>query len=252
MKFSILTLFPDMFRGPFDESMIKSARENGIVDISIVDIRDYATDRHRTADDYPFGGGEGMIMKPEPIFLAAESVLDGRKSGGGKDEIPLILISPQGRRFDQDLARELSGRDELILICGHYKGVDERVREHLATDEISIGDFVVTGGELGAIIIVDAVTRLLPGVLGDLTSAETDTFHDGLLEHGQYTRPREFRGHGVPEVLLGGNHRAIDEWRRRDSLRKTRARRPDLLKKARLGEEDLKVLSELEAEENRN
>ncbi len=248
MKFSILTLFPDMFRGPFDESMIKSARENGIVDISIVDIRDFATDRHRTADDYPFGGGEGMIMKPEPLFLAVESVLDERK----KDTVPVILVSPQGRRFDQELARGLSGRDEIILICGHYKGVDERVREHLATDEISIGDFVVTGGELGAIIIVDAVTRLLPGVLGDLTSAETDTFHDGLLEYGQYTRPREFRGYGVPEVLLGGNHQAIRQWRRRDSLRKTRARRPDLLEKARLGEKDSRILAELETEENRN
>jgi len=248
MKISILTLFPDMFRGPFDESMIKSARENGIVDISIVDIRDFATDRHRTADDYPFGGGEGMIMKAEPLFLAAESVLDEM----AKDTVPVILISPQGRLFDQALARELSGRDEIILICGHYKGVDERVREHLATDEISIGNFVVTGGELGAIIIVDAVTRLLPGVLGDLTSAETDTFNDGLLEYGQYTRPREFRGYGVPEVLLGGNHRAIREWRRRDSLRKTRARRPDLLEKARLGEKDLRILAELETDENRN
>lgn len=252
MKFSILTLFPDMFRGPFDESMIKSARENGIVDISIVNIRDFATDRHKTADDYPFGGGEGMIMKPEPIYLAAESVLDGRESGSGEEQVPVILISPQGRLFDQALARELSGHREIVLICGHYKGVDERVRAHLATDEISMGDFVVTGGELGAIIIVDAVTRLLPGVLGDLTSAETDTFHAGLLEHGQYTRPREFRGYGVPEVLLGGNHRAIQEWRRRDSLRKTRARRPDLLKKARLGDQDLKILAELESEENRN
>jgi tRNA (guanine37-N1)-methyltransferase len=252
MKFSILTLFPDMFRGPFDESMIKSAKENGIVDISLVDIRDFTSDRHRTADDYPFGGGEGMIMKAEPVFLAAESVLAGRKAGTAEGQVPVILISPQGRKLNQQIARELSGLDEMILICGHYKGVDERVREHLATDEISMGDFIVTGGELGAIIIVDAVTRLLPGVLGDLTSAETDTFYDGLLEYGQYTRPREFRGHEVPEVLLGGNHQAIREWRRRDALRKTRARRPDLLKDARLGDEDLKILAELEAEEDRN
>ncbi len=248
MKFSILTLFPGMFRGPFGESMIGSAWENGIVDISITDIRDFATDRHRTADDYPFGGGEGMIMKPEPVFLAAESALEGRR----RDEVPVILVSPQGRRFDQALARELSSHDEIILICGHYKGVDERVREHLATDEISIGDFVVTGGELGAIIIVDAVTRLLPGVLGDLTSAETDTFYEGLIEYGQYTRPREFRGHHVPEVLLGGNHQAIRDWRRRDSLRKTRARRPDLLERVRLGDEDRKILAELEAGEDKN
>jgi tRNA (guanine37-N1)-methyltransferase len=248
MKFNILTLFPGMFRGPFDESMMKSARENGMIDISIVNIRDFATDRHRTADDYPFGGGSGMILKPEPVFLAAESVLAGRE----RDSVPVILISPQGRRFDQNVARELSARTEIILICGHYKGVDERIRLYLATDEISIGDFVITGGELVAILIVDAVTRLLPGVLGDLASAETDTFYNGLLDYGQYTRPREFRGHKVPEVLLSGDHEAIRLWRRRDSFRKTLARRPDLLDGAALADEDRRILSELEAEESTN
>jgi tRNA (guanine37-N1)-methyltransferase len=248
MKFHILTLFPGMFRGPFDESIIKTAKESGTIEISIIDIRDFATDRHRTADDYPFGGGSGMIMKPEPVFLAAESVLGGCRT----NEVPVILVSPQGRKLDQNLARELGTHDEIILICGHYKGVDERVRMHLATDEISIGDFVITGGELGAAVIVDAVTRLLPGVLGDLESAETDTFCDGLLEYGQYTRPREFRGYGVPEVLLGGNHEAIRLWRRRDSLRKTFRRRPDLLEGAPLAEEDLRMLEELKAQESKN
>jgi tRNA (guanine37-N1)-methyltransferase len=248
MKFTVLTLFPGMFRGPLDESMIRSAQDNGVVEIKIVDIRDFTTDKHRTADDYPFGGGSGMIMKPEPVFQAVDSVLDGRSRAA----VPVVLISPQGRRLDQSVARELIEQEEVILLCGHYKGVDERIRDNLATDEISIGDYVITGGELGAMVIIDAVTRLLPGVLGDLESAETDTFYHGLLEHGQYTRPRDFRGQGVPEVLLSGDHEAIRVWRRRDALRKTLLRRPDLFGSVELTEEDKRMLEALKAEQSRN
>ncbi len=248
MKFTVLTLFPGMFGGPFNESMIKSAQDNGIVEISIVDIRDFASDKHRTADDYPFGGGSGMILKPEPVFQAVDSVLDGRSRG----TVPVILISPQGRRLDHGVARELAEEPELVLLCGHYKGVDERIRDDLATDEVSIGDFILTGGELGAMVIIDAVTRLLPGVLGDFASAETDTFYHGLLEHGQYTRPRDFGGRSVPEVLLSGDHEAIRVWRRRDALRKTLLRRPDLFGSAELTEEDKRMLEALKAEQSKN
>ena len=241
MKFTILTLFPGMFTGPFDDSMIRHAREHGIVDISIVNIRDFATDKHKTVDDYPFGGGSGMIMKPEPVFLAAESILEGRQ----RDALPVILLSPQGRAFTHAVAKDLAQRREVILICGHYKGVDERIRMYLVNDEISIGDFVTTGGELAAMVIVDTVTRLLPGVLGDFASAETDTFYGGLLECGNYTKPRDFRGHEVPKVLLSGNHEAIRMWRRRDSLRKTFLRRPDLLESVWLAEEDRTILEEI-------
>ncbi|HVP57385.1 MAG TPA: tRNA (guanosine(37)-N1)-methyltransferase TrmD, partial [bacterium] len=228
MKFDILTLFPEMFASLLGQSMIKSAVENGVVKISLVDIRDFTTDKHHTADDYPFGGGPGMILKPEPVFLAAESVLRDSEPGA----VPVILLSPQGRRFDQQIAKELVGRDRIVLICGHYKGIDERIRLHLATDEISLGDFVITGGELAAMVIVDAVTRLVPGVLGDFASAEGDSFYNGLLEHANYTKPRDFRGYQVPEVLVGGNHNEIRLWRRRDSLKRTLLRRPDLLSDA--------------------
>lgn len=248
MKCSILTLFPAMFTGPFDDSIIKVARDNGIMEIAIIDIRDFATDKHRTADDYPFGGGSGMILKPGPVFAAVESVLAGRDAGA----VPIILVSPQGRRFNQKVARELAEADEIILICGRYKGVDERIRLHLADDEISIGDYVISGGELGAMVIVDAVTRLLPGALGDFGSAESDSFYDGLLECGQYTRPRDFRGHSVPDVLLSGNHDAIRRWRRKDSLRKTLLKRPDLFETVELADEDRRMLEELSAEESRN
>lgn len=248
MKVTVLTLFPGMFAGPLDESMVKSAQENGVIEISVVDIRDFTSNKHRTADDYPFGGGSGMILKPEPVFQAVDGVLDGRSKG----EVPVILISPQGRRLDQKVVRELAEEPELVLICGHYKGVDERIRESLATDEISIGDFILTGGELGAMVIIDAVTRLLPGVLGDFASAETDTFYNGLLEHGQYTRPRDFRGYRVPEVLLSGDHEAIRQWRRRDSLRKTLQRRPDLFGSTNLTEEDRRMLDDLKAEQSKN
>ncbi len=244
MKFNILTLFPGMFRGPFEESIVKSAIENGIIEINIVDIRDFTSDRHRTTDDYPFGGGSGMILKPEPVFLAVESVLGDRPASS----LPIILLSPQGRVFNQQIAKELSRQQEIILICGHYKGVDERIRLHLANDEISLGDFVISGGELAAMVIVDAVTRLVPGALGDFSSAETDSFYEGLLECGHYTRPRNFRGYEVPEVLVSGNHEAIRIWRRRDSLRKTLLKRPDLLERVNLSDEDSQLLDEIRAE----
>ncbi len=248
MRFNILTLFPGMFDCVFGQSMMKSAIDNGIIQLSLIDIRDFTTDKHHTADDYPFGGGPGMILKPEPVFLAAESVLKDREKGS----MPIILLSPQGRRFNQTIAGDLAARSEIILICGHYRGIDERIRLHVANDEISLGDFVVTGGELAAMVIVDAVTRLLPGVLGDFASAEGDTFYNGLLEHGNYTKPREFRGQGVPDVLLSGNHNAIRLWRRRDSLMRTLLRRPDLLETTSISEEDRKILEEIRSDLNLN
>ncbi|MFH1219875.1 MAG: tRNA (guanosine(37)-N1)-methyltransferase TrmD [Candidatus Eisenbacteria bacterium] len=248
MRFHILTLFPRMFDGIFGESMIKSAVDNGIVHLAIIDVRDFTSDKHHTADDYPFGGGPGMILKPEPVFLAAESALKAKEPGS----VPVILLSPQGRRFDQKVARGLAAKDELVLICGHYKGVDERIRLHLATEEISLGDYVITGGELAAMVLVDAVTRLLPGVLGDFASAETDSFYGGLLEHGNYTKPRDFRGYGVPEILLGGNHEAIRLWRRKDSLMRTLLRRPDLLEMADITDEDRRLLKEIKSDLNLN
>jgi tRNA (guanine37-N1)-methyltransferase len=248
MKFHVLTLFPEMFSSFLGESMIKNAIESGIVHVNLVNVRDFASDRHRTADDYPFGGGPGMVMKPEPVFLAAESVLGDRERG----QVPVILLSPQGRRLDQRVACELAERQEIVLICGHYKGMDERIRLDLATDEISLGDVVVTGGELAAVVIIDAVTRLLPGVLGDFASAETDSFYKGLLEHANYTKPRDFRGHKVPEVLLSGNHDAIRVWRRRDSLMRTLLRRPDLLAVADITEEDKRLLEDIKADLNLN
>ena len=248
MKFDVLTLFPEMFSSFLGESMIKNAIDGGIVQVELVNVRDFATDRHRTADDYPFGGGPGMVMKPEPVFLAAESVLKDRERG----VVPVVLLSPQGRKLDQRVACELADRPEIMLLCGHYKGVDERIRLDLATDEISLGDVVVTGGELAAMVIIDAVTRLLPGVLGDFASAESDSFYKGLLEHANYTKPRDFRGHRVPEVLLGGNHDAIRVWRRRDSLKRTLLRRPDLLAAAEITDEDKRLLEDIKADLNLN
>ncbi len=248
MKFHIVTLFPKMISAFLSEGLLKVAIEKSAIEVNIVDIRDFTADKHRTADDYPFGGGPGMILKPEPVFLAVESVLGTRPIGS----VPTILLSAEGRIFNHKIAQELSQKDELILVCGHYKGVDERVRLHLVTDEISIGDYVISGGELAALVVVDAVTRLLPGPLGDFGSAETDSFYDGLLGCGYYTRPREFRDYKVPEVLVSGDHEAIRRWRRRDSLKKTYLRRPDLLKNAKLSEEDLRVLEEIKAEVNSN
>ena len=246
MHFDIFTLFPSMFAGVFAESIIKRAQEAGHVSIAIHNIRDYAEGKHRITDDAPYGGGGGMVMKPEPIFRAVEAVLGlSDDASSPPPSTPIILLSPQGRLFTQAVARELAQHERLALICGHYEGVDERVRQFLATDEISIGDYVLSGGEIAAMVVVDAVTRLLPGVLGHPAAAAQDSHADGLLEHPHYTRPAEFRGHRVPEVLLSGHHAEIARWRRRESLRRTLERRPDLLARAELSPEDEAFLREL-------
>lgn len=226
MRIDIVTIFPGMFRGPFDESIVRRAIERGVVQIGVHDLRNWATDRHRTVDDYPFGGGPGMVMKVEPIVAAVEALRAG-------EQARVILLSPAGRRFTQPLAEELAREEQLLLICGHYEGVDERVREHVATDEISIGDFVLTGGELAAMVIVDAVVRLLPGVIAS-ESLAAESHSSSLLEYPHYTRPAEFRGWRVPEVLLSGNHAAIAAWRRQHALLRTARQRPDLLATADL------------------
>jgi tRNA (guanine37-N1)-methyltransferase len=221
MKIDVLTLFPAMFAGPLDESIIKRAREAGRLDLAIHNLRDYAHDRHKTVDDRPFGGGPGMLLKPEPIFEAVESLV--------REGTRVILLSPAGRPFSQAIARELAGLEHLLMVSGHYEGFDERVREQLADDELSIGDYVLTNGALPVMVIVDTVTRLLPGVLGDEDSARDDSFSQGLLEYPQYTRPAEFRGMKVPEVLLSGNHAEIARWRAEQARLRTQERRPDLL-----------------------
>src|SRR5215469_6171353 len=221
MKIDVLTLFPAMFNGPLDESIIARARRAGLLQLSIHNLRDYAHDRHKTVDDRPFGGGPGMLLKPEPIFEAVE------KLAGPNTRV--ILLSPAGRTFNQAIARQLALMDNLLLITGHYEGFDERIREQLADDELSIGDYVLTNGALPAMVIIDAVTRLLPGALGDDESAHEESFSHGLLEYPQYTRPAEFCGMKVPEVLLSGNHAQIAKWRAEQSRTRTKARRPDLL-----------------------
>ncbi len=221
MKIDVLTLFPGMFSGPLDESMVQRARTRGILDLRVHNLRDWAQDRHRTVDDRPFGGGPGMVLKCEPLFAAVESLRTGQTR--------VILMCPTGRRFDQAVARELSALPHLVLICPSYEGVDERIRAGVVDDELSVGDFVLTSGNLPAMMVIDAVTRLLPGVLGDEESAVDESFSHGLLEYPQYTRPAEFRGMRVPEVLLSGNHAAIERWRREQALERTRSRRPDLM-----------------------
>lgn len=221
MKIDVLTLFPAMFAGPLDESMIKRARESGRLELKLHHLRDWTHDRHKTVDDRPFGGGPGMLLKPEPLFEAVESL---------RGELTqVILMSPGGRPFTQAIARELARETHLLLVTGHYEGFDERVREALADDELSIGDYVLTNGALPAMIVIDAVTRLLPGVLGDDESSRDESFSDGLLEYPQYTRPAEFRGMKVPDMLLSGNHAEIAKWRREQARLRTAARRPDLL-----------------------
>ena len=242
MHFDILTLFPAMFRGPMEESILKRAQESGRLSIALHDIRDYATDKHHVTDDAPYGGGGGMVMKPEPIFRATETVL------AGDGDVPIILLSPQGRLFTHPVASELSRCRRVILICGRYEGVDERVRQHLVTDEISIGDYVLTGGELAAMVIIDAVTRLLPGVLGHPGAAFEDSHACGLLEGPQYTRPAVFRGWEVPQVLRSGNHAAIARWRREQALRRTFDRRPDLSAQIDLSPRDRDLLARWEGE----
>jgi tRNA (guanine37-N1)-methyltransferase len=240
MKINVFTLFPEVFRPYLDTSILRRAIQNQLVKVYLNNIRDWTADRHHITDDIPFGGGGGMIMKPEPIFTAVERVL-------GEDyNFPIILLTPQGRLFDQSLAFELSSHRELALICGRYEGIDERVREHLVTDEISIGDYVLSGGELPAMVLIDSIVRLLPGALGDPKGAQDDSHSSGLLEYPHYTRPSDFRGWEVPEVLSSGDHARINQWRREQALLRTHKRRPDLLQKAELSEEDRKFLDELD------
>ena len=245
MRIDILTLFPQMFQGPFGSSILKRAIEQGLVCINIHNIRDYTHDKHHTVDDYAYGGGGGMVLKPEPIFEAIETIKSEASPDRETDMSSIILLTPQGRLFSQQIADELSRERWLTLICGHYEGVDERVREHLVTDEISIGDYVLTGGELAAMVVVDAVVRLLPGVLGSEASPLDDSHATGLLEYPQYTRPPLYRGWPVPEVLLSGNHAQIAKWHRQQAILRTLERRPELLDKANLCLEERQLVDRL-------
>ena len=265
MRIDILTLFPAMFAGPFSESIIKRATEKGILEIVVHQIRDYAHDKHHITDDYPYGGGAGMVMKPEPLFSAVESILglptlsrDACDPPEHKQEgtppascvtahtsVPVILMTPQGRQFDQQVAHALAAHDRLLFICGHYEGVDERVREHLVTDEVSIGDYVLTGGELPAMVVIDALARLIPGVLGAEEAIHEESHTRGILEYPQYTRPADFRGWTVPQVLLSGHHGEVERFHLTESLRRTLRRRPELLRGAELTKEEEKVLRKM-------
>jgi tRNA (guanine37-N1)-methyltransferase len=274
MKFEILTIFPDFFRGPLDYGIVRKAREAGLIEIGIHDLRAFTHDRHRTVDDRPFGGGEGMVLKPEPIFECLGSLgvssLEERMRDDSRETV--VLLSPQGELFTQAVAQHLTTRERVVLICGRYEGVDERVSQHLADRELSVGDFVLSGGELGAAIIVDTTTRLLPGALGNAASTQQESFtasvvaeqeevsggppsstcgSGGLLDYPHYTRPAEFRGMQVPEVLVNGDHDEIRKWRRRSALQKTLRNRPDLLRDAELSKEDRKLLAEIAAEQER-
>lgn len=255
MRIDVLTLFPEMFAGVFGTSILGKARDKGIVSLNTVNFRDFSNNKHGTVDDMPYGGGGGMVLKAEPIFGAAEHVVAERSAAdaasAGKPP-RIILMCPQGEPLSQRKARELAEEDHLIFVCGHYEGYDERIREHLVTDELSIGDYVLTGGELPAMVVIDAVVRLLPGVLGNETSAVTDSFSDGLLEYPHYTRPAEFRGWKVPDELLSGHHAEIGKWRRKQSLSRTLARRPELLEAAELTAEERRWLEAERARANAN
>ena len=246
MRIDILTLFPNMFYGVLNESIIKRAQEKSLVKFNLINFRDFSTDKHKKVDDYPYGGGAGMVLSPQPIFDAVESV---KAESAGPTRV--LLMTPQGERFTQHKALELAKEKHLVFICGHYEGFDERIREHLATDELSIGDYVLTGGELASMVIIDSVVRLIPGILGNQESYQYDSFSDGLLEYPQYTRPANFRGLKVPDVLLSGDHKKIETWRRHESLRRTLNRRPDLLEHADLTEEDLEFLQSLGWQHNK-
>jgi tRNA (guanine37-N1)-methyltransferase len=247
MQFEVFTLLPVVFPPYLESSILLRARQRGLIDVRVHNIRDYTHDRHHTTDDTPYGGGGGMVMKPGPVFEAIETVLGFEAGQAQPPPLPVILLTPQGRVFTQRIAEELAAHERIALLCGRYEGVDERIREHLVTDEISIGDYVLTGGELPALMIVDAVSRLMPGVLGDPTGAEDDSHSMGLLEYPHYTRPPEFRGWQVPEVLLSGDHARIEKWRREQALQRTLRRRPDILEKAELSEADKKILENLKS-----
>ena len=289
ITFYILSIFPEMFHGVFQQSILKRAQDNGLIEIHLINIRDYATDKHKTTDDYPFGGGPGMLMKVEPIYLAFQDIL-GKKSGQTPDcdsglhlelssnqiasELPNLLpgqlldqlpiqptaqnntkphcifMSPAGQTFNQKKAIELAGKEEIVILCGRYEGIDERILEELIDEEVSIGDFVLTGGELPAMVLVDAIARMIPGVLGDDESIVDDSFYQGILGYPQYTRPRDFLDKPVPEVLLSGHHAMIDQWRRREALRRTLLRRPDLLQTPEFSKADVELLLEICGEEN--
>ncbi len=240
-RIDILTLFPDYFQGPFTVSMVKRAVAKKAVDIRLHDLRNWATDKHNTADDVPYGGGAGMVMKPEPLIKALSAIKRGRK------KVKTLFLSPQGKRFDHSMALELSEEKSLLLVCGHYEGLDERVMKSI-DGEVSLGDFVMTGGEPAAAVIVDALVRFLPGVVGDRQSVEKDSFFNGLLDYPHYTRPRDFKGMKVPDVLMSGNHAHIERWRKKESLRNTLLKRPDLLEKVSLTEGDQKLLMEVKKE----
>ncbi|MGG0336482.1 tRNA (guanosine(37)-N1)-methyltransferase TrmD [Priestia aryabhattai] len=242
MKIDVLSLFPSMFDGVFGESILKKAQEKNAVELNVVNFREYSTNKHQNVDDYPYGGGAGMVLTPQPIFDAVEKLTETAKKPR------VILLCPQGERYTQAKAEELAAEEHLIFICGHYEGYDERIREQLVTDEISIGDYVLTGGELGAMVVIDSVVRLLPDVLGNNHSAVQDSHSTGLLEHPHYTRPADFRGLTVPEVLMSGNHKKIEQWRQKESLKRTLLRRPDMLEKIELTEEQKKLVAQLKEE----
>ncbi len=242
MRIDVVTIFPRMVEGPLSDGIVQRAREKGLVDLRVHDLRDHTDDRHRSVDDAPFGGGPGMVMKAEPFFRAVEAIRADAPGGGEA----VVLLSPRGRRFDQEAARRLARLDRLVLLCGRYEGIDERVAECVATEELSLGDFVLTGGETAALAVVEATVRLVPGALGDEGSAESDSFEGGILDWPQYTRPASWRERAVPEVLLSGDHGRIRRWRRREALRATRERRPELLAGARLAAEDEALLRDIE------
>lgn len=240
LKFDILTIFPEMFTGPLNESILKRAQNEELINIDITDIRSFAQDKHNNVDDAPYGGGAGMVMKPEPIFRAVEKVRS--------NESKVIFLSPQGRSFNQELAKELAEEDHLVLLCGRYEGVDERVRKEVVDEEISIGDYVLTGGELSAMVVIDAVARMIPGVLGAYQSAVEDSFYHGILDYPHYTRPRKYRGLEVPEVLLSGDHQKIADWRKKQALKRTLLRRPELLEETELSAEERELLNKIKEE----
>lgn len=245
MKIDVLTLFPRMFEGPMGESIIGKAVNKGLLEINVSNFRDYSDNKHQTVDDYPYGGGAGMLLKVQPIYDNIKAI----EQANPETKKRVILLDPVGKRFDQAMAEEFSNEEHLVFICGHYEGYDERIRS-LVTDEVSLGDYVLTGGELGAMVMIDATVRLLPDVLGNQTSAQTDSYSTGLLEHPQYTRPAEFNGMKVPEVLTNGNHKLIEEWQLKESLRRTYQRRPDLLEQLTMTSQMLKLLEEVKKEES--